>query len=88
MFAEQEKRLPMWFKERRKRDMDALYERITANSNSLGIDGNGQNIKDYLFGEDGYSWVVFDCESPSYLFPRADRNAPMDVVKIESPELR
>jgi hypothetical protein len=88
VFAEQERRLPVWFKERRKREMDALYERITADSNSLGIDGNGQNIKDYLFGGDGYSLVVFDCESPSYLFPRADRNAPMDVVKIESPELR
>lgn len=91
---EQEKSLPKWLRESRRREMDALFERITAqNLNKNFTIDRGSDIttmKEYLFG-DGFSLVVFDCNTPSYMVPSENDDniaSSMQIIKISSPEMK
>lgn len=72
IFNEQDKKLPKWFVELRKNEMNKLFGKIAASSDNFTIE-NDATMKEYFFGN-GYSFVLFDCQNPSYLFPKAGLN--------------
>lgn len=89
--SEQEKKLPRWLRESRRRDMDDLFERITRDgANFTVVSDESRKMKEHLFGGDGYSMIVFDCDTPSFLVPnnQAGNVKSAQIVKIPNPEMK
>lgn len=86
--VEQEKHLPNGLRESRQRDMNVLFEKITKDSGNFSFE-NSAVMKEYFFGGDAYSVVVFDCDTPSYMIPNDDGDvSSMQIVKIPNPEMK
>lgn len=86
VFEEQEKKLPKSFRALRNEEMSQLYDKITTKSSNFSIDKQ-PGLKEHLFG-DGYSFVVFDCENPSYVYQADKSPESIETVKIESREMK
>lgn len=65
IYEEQEKKLPKSLRSQREAELNALYDRITQKSSNFSIEKQ-PGLKEHLFGN-GYSFVLFNCSSPSYL---------------------
>lgn len=44
-------------------------------------------MQEYLFGN-GYSLILFDCDNPSYLFPKAKKPSTVETVQLSTAQIK
>lgn len=84
VIEEQDKKLPKWLKNLRTKQIEDLYSRLTKKSNNFTVEKHPK-LREETFG-DGYSYMLFDCDNPSYYYPKDEKNVAL--FKIESKEYK
>jgi hypothetical protein len=84
ILAEQDKQIPDWIKNQRKKDTKLIYDKIIKKSPNITIVLD-KNKLEHVIG-DGFSFVVFNCIRPSYIYPKLSEFNNLTVVHISSSE--
>ena len=85
ILAEQDKQIPDWIKILRKKETKLIYEKITRKSSNITIVLDKNKLENVI--GDGFSFIVFNCTRPSYIYPsNTNEFNNLTVVQIKSYE--